>query len=247
MNGSRIALVLGFAGLAGLGLATPGILGTGARPEAAGAVQACAQPVVAEAPAALESAVSALETEPAPLAARAPACELAAATSAAGTEAASGEAPKQVELVSVETQRSTKVLYPVERSAAQRAISAKSAALGQHPDAAMQQRQLLARKLAIARMQKDNPAMVAQLLRAESAPVDPRTASARSQPMIASARIPVQDAPRADAVRPSEPQTVRDAAGADGVSARRGKVPAEIQAKLDRAAGKAPVEKLPPK
>lgn len=132
MNGTRIALVLGLAGLAGLGLATPGMLGTGAKLESA-VPHPSAEPTAQAAPA---PASCTLVAEAAPV----PEC-----TAAAAEPAALAQAPVQPQ---AQAPRVGRVIYPVERPVATSASTTKNTAAEGQSRIAPQQRKVLAQKQA---------------------------------------------------------------------------------------------------
>ena len=108
MNGNRIALVLGLAGLAGLGLATPGMLGAGAKPEPAPVPLPAAESAAA---AVAAPAVCALEPGSVHLEALIPECEPAAQTTRIDLVAAAEPTAQ----VPIQTLHAGAILYPVAR------------------------------------------------------------------------------------------------------------------------------------
>jgi len=137
MNGSRITLVLGLAGLAGLGLATPRILGTRETPEAA--------PVALPAPATPSACAPA--AEPVQLEALEPACAASAvsATEVPAAQTASAALPQPIQ---AQAPRAGTLIQTAGQPVATRSVVSKPLAGAANPQVAAKQRMLLARKLA---------------------------------------------------------------------------------------------------
>jgi hypothetical protein len=171
MNGNRIALVLGLAGLAGLGLATPGMLGANAKPEAAPVAHPFVEPSAAPATDAVH--LEALDPVCDRTAIAAPVAA-AACAEAARADAARAEATVHV---AVQAPRTATVIYPVERPALTQAGSPKNALIADRSQMELQQQKVLLQKRAGTKLPNGKLSPLAKSMKAQAVLADQRERS----------------------------------------------------------------------
>jgi len=237
MNGTRIALVLGLAGLAGLGLATPGMLGAGEAPEAC-VPRPCAEPTAEAAPVSAASTYCTLTVEivrpVAPVPPGVPGAAIAEPTA---------QAP-------VQPARTGRVIYPVERPAGMPASVPKNAATAGRSQMAPEQRKALAQKLASGQLAggklPEGKALPVGLSAKEEAIQRGQRMRSGYEPDASAAGHGSPAGAAAEGIQHPISRSASEAGKAEGMLIRTGKAPDGSPADPKAACGRAPIQQPRP-